>query len=51
LAALPIAAWEFSLGVWLVVKGFKLSPIAVALEPNSNGGAPRPPKQRRPVFR
>ena len=22
LAALPIAAWEFSLGVWLVVKGF-----------------------------
>jgi hypothetical protein len=24
LAALPIAAWEFSLGVWLVVKGFKL---------------------------
>jgi hypothetical protein len=25
LAALPIAAWEFSLGVWLVVKGFKPS--------------------------
>jgi len=21
--ALPIAAWEFSLGVWLTVKGFK----------------------------
>jgi hypothetical protein len=51
LAALPIAAWEFSLGVWLVVKGFKLSPIAVALESNSNGGAPRPPTQRRPVLR
>jgi len=27
LAALPIALWEFSLGVWLVVKGFKPSPI------------------------
>jgi uncharacterized protein DUF4386 len=27
LAALPIAAWEFSLGVYLVVKGFKICPI------------------------
>ena len=27
LAAIPIALWEFSLGVWLVVKGFKPSPI------------------------
>ncbi|EFH79777.1 DUF4386 domain-containing protein [Ktedonobacter racemifer] len=27
LFALPIALWEFSLGVWLVVKGFKPSPI------------------------
>jgi len=27
LAALPIAIWEFSLGVYLVVKGFKPSPI------------------------
>jgi Domain of unknown function (DUF4386) len=26
LAALPVAAWELSLGVWLVVKGFKPSP-------------------------
>ncbi len=26
-AALPIALWEFSLGVWLVVKGFNPSPI------------------------
>ena len=24
---IPVAAWEFSLGVWLVVKGFKPSPI------------------------
>jgi hypothetical protein len=27
IAVLLIAAWEFSLGVWLVVKGFKPSPI------------------------
>ena len=27
LLALPIALWEFSLGVWLVVKGFTPSPI------------------------
>jgi Domain of unknown function (DUF4386) len=26
LCALPIAVWEFSLGVWLVVKGFKPAP-------------------------
>jgi hypothetical protein len=28
--ALLVAAWEFSLGVWLVVKGFKPSPILAA---------------------
>jgi uncharacterized protein DUF4386 len=27
IAALPIAAWELSLGIYLVVKGFKPSPI------------------------
>ena len=27
LSTLPVAAWEFSLGVWLTVKGFKPSPI------------------------
>jgi hypothetical protein len=27
LLVLPIALWEFSLGVWLVVKGFQPSPI------------------------
>ena len=26
LFALPIAAWEFSLGVWMTVKGFKSTP-------------------------
>ena len=32
LAALPIALWEFSLGVYLVVKGFKPSAITSAQE-------------------
>jgi hypothetical protein len=27
LTALPIALWEFSLGIWLVVMGFKPSPF------------------------
>jgi hypothetical protein len=30
LLALPIALWEFSLGVYLIVKGFKPSPITAA---------------------
>jgi Domain of unknown function (DUF4386) len=36
LLALPIALWEFSLGVYLVVKGFKPSPI-LAGEPRNVG--------------
>ena len=35
LAALPIALWEFSLGVYLVVKGFKPAPIL-----SSDGATP-----------
>jgi hypothetical protein len=31
LAALPVAAWELSLGLWLVVKGFKPSPITTGM--------------------
>jgi hypothetical protein len=31
LPVLPVAAWEFSLGVWLVVKGFKPSPITAGM--------------------
>jgi hypothetical protein len=31
LAALPVAAWEFSLGVYLVVKGFEPSPITAGM--------------------
>ena len=30
-AVIPIALWEFSLGVYLVVKGFKPSPITAGL--------------------
>ena len=32
LGALPIAAWEFSLGVYLTVRGFKPSPITAKIE-------------------
>ena len=32
IATLPVAAWEFSLGVWLVVKGFKPCPITAEIE-------------------
>jgi len=31
LFALPIALWEFSLGVYLVVKGFKPSPVTAGI--------------------
>jgi hypothetical protein len=31
LLALPIATWEFSLGVYLVVKGFRPSPITTGM--------------------
>jgi Domain of unknown function (DUF4386) len=31
-AAVPVAAWEFSLGVWLVVKGFRPSPVTAAID-------------------
>ena len=31
IATLPVAAWEFSLGVWLVVKGFNPSPITAEM--------------------
>jgi hypothetical protein len=39
LAALPIAVWEFSLGVWLTVKGFRSSPAAdTAVVPTGSSG-------------
>ncbi|WP_217913520.1 DUF4386 domain-containing protein [Miltoncostaea marina] len=34
LAALPIAAWELSVGVWMIVKGFRdIAPAQAAAEP------------------
>ena len=29
LCALPIALWEFSLGVWLTVKGFRATTVTI----------------------
>ena len=37
--ALPVAAWEFSLGVWLVVKGFRPSPITAGIDAASTSRA------------
>ena len=31
LAAVPVGAWELSLGLWLVIKGFKPSPITTGM--------------------
>jgi hypothetical protein len=31
-AAVPVAAWELSLGLWLLVRGFRPSPITAAID-------------------
>jgi hypothetical protein len=36
IATFPVAAWELSLGVWLVVKGFRPSPITAGMEAASS---------------
>ena len=33
---IPVAAWEFSLGVWLVFKGFKPCPITAEIDAASS---------------
>jgi Domain of unknown function (DUF4386) len=38
---LPVAVWEFSLGVWLAVKGFRPSPITAAMDAASSPLAER----------
>jgi hypothetical protein len=45
LPVIPVAAWELSLGVWLVIKGFKRCPITaeIAAEP---GGVYRVPERQ-----
>ena len=40
-AALPVAAWEFSLGVWLVAKGFRPCPITAEIAAASTSPAER----------
>ena len=45
LAALPIALWEFSLGVWLVVKGFAPSPILAGYSREAGVEKPLPPSR------
>jgi hypothetical protein len=40
LAALPIAVWEFSLGVWLVAKGFRPSPLLAQPEADVHARIP-----------
>lgn len=37
LGVIPIAVWEFSLGVWLVVKGFYATPLTAAFDQNEGG--------------
>ncbi len=44
IAALPIATWEFSLGVYLIVKGFKPCPITDSMRVSST-----PPAYRHAV--
>jgi Domain of unknown function (DUF4386) len=44
-AALPVAAWEFSLGVWLVVKGFQPCPITAEITAEA-GDLPRMPERQ-----
>jgi hypothetical protein len=39
LATLPIALWEFSLGLWLTFKGFKPSAITADMVPTSSAPA------------
>ena len=37
IGTLPVAAWEFSLGAWLVVKGFRPCPITAEIAAESRG--------------
>jgi hypothetical protein len=41
IGTLPVAAWEFSLGVWLTFKGFKPSPITAEMDAASTPPAYR----------
>ena len=45
LPVIPVAAWEFSLGVWLVVKGFQPCPITAEIAAEA-GGLYRTPERQ-----
>jgi hypothetical protein len=48
IAALPVSAWEMSLAVWLIVKGFKPSPSPLAIvDLWGSTSVPRPVLQLR----
>ena len=51
LPVIPVAVWELSLGVWLVVKGFKPSPITaeIAAEPGGLHRMPEPQPAQTPA--
>ena len=42
LLAIPIAVWEFSLGVYLIVKGFRPSPLTAGMTTAGTPSAPSP---------
>ena len=43
IAAIPVAVWELSLGIYLVAKGFKAVPILMDEPPTPRLAAPLPP--------
>jgi len=45
LGFLPVAAWEFSLGVWLAVKGFRPCPITAEIAVEARGRHQVPERQ------
>jgi hypothetical protein len=46
---IPVAAWEFSLGVWLVVKGFRPCPITAEIAAEQGGLHRVPERQPAPT--
>jgi Domain of unknown function (DUF4386) len=49
LAAAPVAAWELSLGLWLVIKGFRSCPITIEIAAEPPGLHPVAEQQQAPA--
>lgn len=49
IALVPIFLWEFSLGLWLVFKGFRPSAIAALTSPSNDGEAATSPGAARAI--